>query len=132
MEIEALDPEAEKDGLTKDRLQTDVELRLRKAGIQVLTKKQWLDAPGSPYLYVEVGTIKEKEGSLAGLYTYSLSVSLSQKVALTRNPSMTRHAPTWGVDVIGSVGADNLQSICDRLVNLVDKFINDYLAVNPK
>src|ERR1051325_9720100 len=43
VEIESLDPDAEKDGLTKDRLQTDVELRLRQADIQVLTKKQWLD-----------------------------------------------------------------------------------------
>jgi hypothetical protein len=41
-------------GLTKESIQTDVELKLRLAGIRVVTQKEDLQLPGMPTLYVGV------------------------------------------------------------------------------
>jgi hypothetical protein len=53
--IEELTPEAERDGVTKSQLQTDVELRLREAGLRVVSD-------GAASLYVNVSPLR-----LAGL-----------------------------------------------------------------
>jgi hypothetical protein len=50
--IEHLQPNAERAGLTRSQVQTDVELRLRKAGIRVLKEQEKLASPGMPYLYI--------------------------------------------------------------------------------
>ena len=55
---ERLDPRIEKDGLTDDQIRTDVVSQLRLAGIKVLSKKEWFDTEGSPYLYVNVNILK--------------------------------------------------------------------------
>src|SRR2546425_12694340 len=48
------DPEVERAGLTRQQLQTDVELQLRQAGITVLTWEETPKTPGAPSLYVRV------------------------------------------------------------------------------
>jgi hypothetical protein len=52
--VENINPNAEKDGLSLVLLQTDVELKLRQAGIPVLTGEETFRAPGSPFLYLVV------------------------------------------------------------------------------
>lgn len=52
--VEALKPEIEADGLRRDSIQTDVELKLRLAGIKVLTEEECLKEPGCPWLYVYI------------------------------------------------------------------------------
>jgi hypothetical protein len=56
--IENLNADAERAGLDSSTLTTDVELRLRQAGIVVLSRAERVRAPGSPYLYVNVAVIK--------------------------------------------------------------------------
>ena len=77
--VEDMDPDVERDGLTKSQLQTDVELRLRKAGIQVLKEEERRATPGRPYLYVAVTTLKDRDGLS---YAFAINVDLEQKVAL--------------------------------------------------
>src|ERR671924_598657 len=48
-----LNPDAERDGLIKSEVQMDVELRLRNAGIRVLTEEEWHKVPRAPMLYVK-------------------------------------------------------------------------------
>jgi hypothetical protein len=38
----------------------------------------------------------------------------------------------WETDSVGSVGKNNIRQIREVVADLVDKFINDYLAANPK
>lgn len=45
-------PSLEKDGLTESQIQTDVEIRLRKAGIRVLTVEETKELPRRPVLSV--------------------------------------------------------------------------------
>ncbi len=45
-------PSLEKDGLTETQIRTDVEIRLRKAGIRVLTLEEVKELPRRPVLSV--------------------------------------------------------------------------------
>lgn len=125
--------EAERDGLSQATLQTDVELRLRKAGIRVLTGEQWLNEPGQPTLKVIVGLYKVPSDRVDG-YAKSLRGELWQHVLLSRNPSTILRAATWtSVELVGISNSDTLnKSIRDDVADLVDDFINNFLAENQK
>src|SRR2546426_12349826 len=79
--IEDLPPESERDGLTMQQLQTDVEEQLRYAGIPVLTKDQAFRLPGAPYLYVYVHLVPHP----IGLTAYSILVEVTQRASLDRS-----------------------------------------------
>lgn len=127
--IDSFIPEAQ-EGLTLNQLQTDVELRLRKAGIRVLTDQEWLKTPGMPALYVIVPTHKTD----IGLYAVSIRVKFRQSVTLVRQPnSPSVLAGTYETNTyIGVIGTKRLRELRDRVADQVDIFINDYLAENPK
>jgi hypothetical protein len=122
--IDAPPPEAEQAGLTKSAIQTDVELKLRQAGIRVLD--QTTDVP---WLHVAVFVIPSSDSN----WPYAIEVELCQGVTLTRDPSISLiGTPTWSVGGYGSVGRQNVRSLREDVKDAVDKFINAYLAVNPK
>ena len=127
--VEPMDPDAEKDGLAQSTLRTDVELTLRQAGIRVLTSDGRLAAPGMPYLYLSVGTAKNEPG----FYAYDIDLELKQEVRLTRNPAITSMATTWSAPGwVGAVGSRNLSKVREGVRDVLDQFLNAYLAANPK
>ncbi len=120
--IEDLGPDEESLGLTKSRLQTRVELRLRRSGITVLE-----DA--IPFLYININVKKVP----TGLYAVATEVSLKQQVYLVRDSSIEISGVTWNVASVGTVGENRLaRSILDHVGKYVDEFANDYLAANPR
>jgi hypothetical protein len=128
--VEPMDPDAEKDGLTTSTLQTDVELKLRQAGIRVLTATEMFGVPGYPYLYLRVATGKVDE---LGVLAYEIELHLIQEVRLPRNPAITSWAATWrATGKIGTIGSRQLPSVREYVRDIVDQFINAYLAANPK
>lgn len=127
--VEDMQENAMRVGLNRTQIITDVELRLRMAGIKVLTREERYAQPGSPYLYVQVNSIYlESIEHLA----YTVRVLLDQDVSLTHNNTQFRGA-TWKEGMIGNVHKyDAKEVVRDAVKDLIDKFINDYLAVNPK
>jgi hypothetical protein len=124
--VEYIRPELERLGIIEKQIKTDVELRLRKAGVRVLTKVEKSNTPDAATLYVkENGLITSR-----GLYLFSIDVQLLQLVTLARGSRVV--GCIWIHNDIGIVGIDNISKIRPRLADLVDKFINDYLAANPK
>ena len=116
--IERMNPDAERDGLTEQSLKTTVELRLRQNGIP-------LGDVASPFLYVRVSTRERGD-----LYAYSIDAELRQLVTVPNGRMVI--APTWFIaGLIGSVGSNNLQNLRDSVLDGVDEFSNDYLAMNP-
>ena len=95
-----LELEIKQEGLSVTQLQTDVELRIRKAGIQVLTKEQWHETAGEPYLYVNVHARVLDQGQ----FPYNVMVQLKQDVILVRNPSMQTPAVSWQMGGLGVAG----------------------------
>jgi len=127
--VEELNSDAERDGMTTAALQTNVEFRLRQAGIRVLTRVERYRTPGEPYLYLRFTSLNDR-----GLYAYCVNLQLKEIVRLDRNPSVTTSAETWhATGAVVTVGARNLHTSFQRSVREVtDQFINAYLAANPK
>jgi hypothetical protein len=127
--VETMKPDAEREGLAGSTIQTDVELKLRQAGIRVLTSSDGFLAPGNPYLYLNVNTSRTR----TGIYAYCIELQVKQGVKLTRNPAIISSSPTWQArGYVGTVGASNLHTVRDDVRDMVDQFVNAYLAANPK
>lgn len=128
--IEVLDPDTEEDGLRKSQIQTDVELKLRLAGIKVLTEEERFKETGAPFLYVAINILRRDSGLS---YVFFTNVSFQQLVCLVRNKNIYVFAKTWDEGVLGHGGIGNIANfIRDSVKDKVDIFINDYLSVNPK
>jgi hypothetical protein len=124
-----LRPDAIADGLDSAQLKTDVELRLRKAGIKVFDKIGDPDNTSLATLDININTIKSTEG----IYSYSLMVKVNELVRLVRPVPKLTLADTWKTSEVGHVGALNMPASLRQDVNdNTDQFINDYLAQNPK
>jgi len=127
--IESPGPEAEGEGLTSQRLRTDVEVKLRTAGVPVSDDS----TRGGPFLYLNVGVFRGHQESIKGLYAYNVEVSFYQAVSLERLPSYHPLGRTWSVSALGMVGQNHMvDGIRDAVRDLADLFINAYLAANPK
>ncbi|MHC4426742.1 MAG: hypothetical protein ACYSYV_11700 [Planctomycetota bacterium] len=125
--IQSLRPEVEKYGLTEQQLQTDVELRLRQNGIEVVSKE--LAPMAEAILFLKVGTVTAEEIQLTG---YCIEVQLKELVPLPRNPTKFIFATTWEHGYIGITPVEKISGVRGKVKDLVDIFINDYLAANPR
>jgi hypothetical protein len=128
--VEKLPPEAENQGLNRNQLQNEVESRLQKASIKVLTREEALNAPGEPFLYININVNMAKTES--DIYPYGIDLLLIQKVSLLRDPKLTSYAITWSTGGVGSIAKPILSHLKESVEAMVDVFIKAYLAENPK
>ena len=128
---EEISPDLEKDGVTQAQLKTRVvELKLRQAGIRVLTEDEWLKTPGCPWLYLMINSV---HGASAWVYATYVRLELRENVKLVRDGSMAvSSAVTWQKGYGGLIGTARLRGIYETADNLTDEFVNDFLAANPK
>ena len=125
--VEPPPEQMEKDGLLKTEIQTDADLRLRRANLRVLTTEEWLKTKGEPYLRIRVVGVSTPDG----VYSYTLVVELSQRVVLERNPSIATDVRTWWVGSYGYRHKTELRRLREFIRDQVDRFANAYLSVNP-
>ncbi len=125
--IEDLKPEIEKDGLLKRTIQTDVEVKLRMAGIKVIDNPDLKE--GNSFIYVNANILKSSNNEF---YAYNISVNLKQDVFLARNNKLCFSAITWNSGSIGVIGKGELPEIRQDIKDHIDVFINDYLEMNSK
>jgi hypothetical protein len=123
-------------GLGVDAIKTDAELKLRQFGIRVLDQREAAVAPGTPVLDVAVEGV-----SLKGTYAFFVSVSLLQNVLLERDLTLRAigkyrgqpfPAQTWNTGMTGIAFGNPSDTVRSTVKDLVDRFINDYLAANEK
>jgi hypothetical protein len=119
--------------LSKDELQTEVEGKLKQAGIAV-------DKSGTSCLYLNVRVlqaigrqaIRRKEKPIP-LYAVDVRLEFLQTVALTRDPAAKTYAPTWSAANMATVASDDLGKTTNEITtSLVDQFITAYKSVNPQ
>jgi hypothetical protein len=123
--VERLKAEIEQDGLFTSTLQEDVEMKLRMAGIKVLSKEEWLQASCAPYLYLFVDAFKHSEG-----YVYRVQLSMREPVMIIRK-RMKAVASTLRIrDELGITAS--LSDIREEAQDIVDEFIKAWRAVNRK
>ena len=123
--VEELAPIASKSGLTNVALESDVEKRLKQAGISVTP-----DADA--YLYVHV-TVADPGAALP--LPYLVEVTLMQEVTLPRGVKTRTplQVPTWWLNRLGLVDSGRLRAaVNDRVTEFVDQFISAYRSVNPR
>ena len=123
--MEKLPPDLIKTGLNMDIIRLEVELRLRLAGLTVGASTE------VPFLYVNINGFKQSEHPL---YVVNVAVELCQDVYLARSPeTWITGVTTWSIEDVAIMGEKTLYEEVRRKTNdLVDRFINAYLSVNPK
>src|SRR5262245_25468829 len=102
--VEDLGDDVEHAGLTRQQIRTDVELRLRKAGIRILTEAERVGMPGTPWLSVNVIVYLSHDTRLAA---FRIDVSLQQLAFLATDGSRAL-VSTWSVGKTGIVGRRRL------------------------
>jgi hypothetical protein len=137
--LERVSEIARMDGMNVRGIQTDVEQKLKQAGITVLTQPQALQEPGSPTLYVFVNAKQTfyPEGATsdpAGApYVVMVTVSLLQNVVSVRDPKLSlREVKTWDAGYLRSLEPVQVKEARATVGDLVDEFINDWRTVNQK
>ncbi len=127
--VEDVALEAKKYGLTKQILQTDTELRLRRHGIKVFSETETPQPPHVPLLKIDVVVVITEEPGLAAV---GIGVELRQMTLLERDPTIARFsAATWQQRAVVLTEPEKLKSVRETVRDFVDEFINDYLAANP-
>ena len=126
--VESLASQIKKDGLTEELIRRDVASQLQVAGIRILSKEEWFDTEGSPYLYVSANVLKLQP---TNEYIYSIGISLRQNVYPVRKPIEITGAATWSMGGIIGI-TSNLNKIRASVKEQIEEFIKVYLSVNPK
>ncbi len=128
--VEYLPDEIEREGLKREHIQRDIELRLQEAGLRVLPLAEIATASGSPYLYVSIAmaTGPTTSGTIP-----TVSLTLKQLVHLSRAPATELFVTTWEGPVSHTVSTTNrIADIHSKLSDAVGRFLIDYRAVNSK
>jgi hypothetical protein len=115
-------------GLTEAELRSDVEMRLRDAGIRVLAGGELADVLGYPLLDINVHagpTIGEAE-----LSSFSVALELHQIVTLKRLAPSDAFAVTWSVRSTGCADMSGLAGLGTCVQRHLDEFINEWGSVN--
>jgi hypothetical protein len=119
-------------------IRTDAELKVRREGLTILDQAQHTASLGGPMLsvwasYIRVST-PELDKYLGGLYVYTAGVSILQDVRLERDTEIrSMMANTWGTSMVGKVAGNEFQkTVRGNLDDMMNKFINAYLSVNPE
>lgn len=128
--VEYLPDDVEREGLSREHLKRDIEVRLGQAGLRVLTISEIAKSPGAPYLYVAVYPIT---APAVNFNAYAIGLALKQLVYLSRNPTTEFFATTWeGPAPPSSLSAPRVLDIRTRVLDAVGRFLIDYQAVNLK
>ncbi len=134
VQVAPIEPEIEKAGLTRSQIRTDVELKLRLTGLNVLTPKisakedESIIEDAWPRIHVYAVILNASSGASA-YYVFNIDLELIQLVYLARN-NKPAWATTWST---GGTGHSNeLEKIRSAIKDSVDVFLNAWLSVNPK
>lgn len=115
-----------KDGLTKGRIKSDVELKLQEAGIKIFTDREWRNTEGHPQLYIQITGSKVQDNWK--FYTFAVNIQLLQDVYIIRkNQTELHQASTW-LNMLSGHGY--FGDIRLRIKELVESFSTDFLSAN--
>lgn len=121
--------DTKKYGLSEYEIQSDIELKLRMAGIKVV-RKQEINDPDTAGLVAIVDVYDRPENN--HVLAFNIHLGVAQHVSLLRNNSIQVMTDTWALGRLGTVGSDNIRMLRDNVKDLADQFINAYLAANSK
>jgi hypothetical protein len=122
-----VDPALRDDGLSAQQLQSDVENRLQREKITVLSEKQWQTVDHHPLLHIQIHGARVQENWK--FYTFGINLYLLQDVTIVREAGTIRHqAATWFTGIAGHGYFGDIQT---RVNELVDLFADQFREANP-
>lgn len=117
--VERLADDAEQAGLERRTIVDAIEQRLEERGVPLGNSRSAAD------LYVNIATVR---GS-TGLYAYCVRASVQQLVTIEGN-QLRAFVDTWDLASVGTVGQGNLPELETVVMQIVERFSDDYLEVN--
>ncbi|HEX5322186.1 MAG TPA: hypothetical protein VFW40_00270 [Capsulimonadaceae bacterium] len=125
--VEDLDSNLTKDGVTVDKIQSNVDDQLKKAGITSMDEDTAKDDPARPYLDVCVTAIKSDDGKV---YAYFINIQLFQRVTLQDGESKALGV-TWQVGCVGYIAPSDVTNMYNKVTDEVGEFVDDFNSENP-
>lgn len=127
--VDDLSPAAERQGITRSGLQADLEGRLRRAGLGVLSATDALKAAGRPTLHLRVELVPF--GDPPRLWIYSVDLTLRQRTQLTRDRTIETYTITWNENrQVGAVEPGGFGAVRDLVRAKVEQFVRAWQTVN--
>lgn len=121
--VERLRPEMERDGLFSSTLQSDVEMKLHMAGIELLPQE---DSPwNAPHLYLHVDAFKYSKG-----YVYRIQLNLREPVMLERKGARVVASTLRIPDELGVT--PNLCTLREEVQDMLEQFVKIWQSANSK
>ena len=118
-------PELEKAGLNKERIQTEVELKLGQTRLNVLKNGDINRVSDNPILIVLPNILTQTSDNFA----FNVTIKLIQKVYLERNKEHIS-SETWSSSSVGL--SSELNDLIASIEYHTDKFISAWMSVNPE
>jgi len=127
------------DIINKGEIQTELELKLRMAGIRVIDLNASSAEKSKPdalfYIIISLQKVEQLGKYFKSVpYNFLVSFSLKQSVTLARNQSLSCMSPTWLYNFYGTGTKDVVTNAIKDTTrgDMFDQFLNDYRAVNPQ
>lgn len=131
--VENLHADAKALGLKKETVVTMVKLKLRLAGVRILSEQEYLSTPDGPCLYININASRAFMDSASTLCAVCVSVEFCQTVDLTRWPPLPVFgAPTWRTWGVRAASPETVGELYTATEKSIDTFIDAYLMANPK
>jgi hypothetical protein len=118
--VEGLSDDAKEIGLYESRIKNKVELRLRQADINVVSREENLDKGYDYYLYVNILVVGN---------SFDTSLQFKRSVIYSTDKLYDTTASVWDRGGAGTHGGSS-EYIIDTLEPTIDAFINNFLKVN--
>lgn len=122
--LEVFQPDMIENGLSFESIKAKLELICRSNGIKIS------DGVGEGYLYVNINALFREEPFPLANYSYSLE--FKQQGTLIRNKKFFVGS-TWSIGGVGYCSRNDFNNkIKEVILDKMDIFINEFLAVNKK
>jgi len=122
-----VETESEPPGIRKEQIKNNVELRLREVGIRVVPSEEAVRLKhASAELQVSITCMNHQY-----VYACHLVTQVVQAMTVVRNDQFTT-SPTWSVERYVLLGIERVREIQEHTRDMVDQFLNAYLAMNRR
>lgn len=111
----------------KQQFEEDVDLELQESEIKIFTKEELENIPGRPRLSVYV--VAFEDPSYKDVYLYSVRIAHMEDATLVRNYGYAE-GMCWDSGLYVGRGKESV--IRQAIKTQLNKYISDYLSVNPK
>ena len=120
-------------GASESRYRTIVELRLRTAGLRVLSEQENRDDPDiNPYILLSVRALEALNQADTSIgYSYVVDMSARVFTVVSFNQSFVP-AVLWADTTLGVSSTERASATIEQVIGeLTDSFLNEWLRVNP-